>query len=97
VKEKNRRQAPWSASDLSGCTVLDGCLTLGQDEDPGMPRLLPRQPHYATQHPPENRHSEEDTHGYTGVRHRHLLAGPRRPGRLFPPLAQAAYTRYIDY
>jgi hypothetical protein len=86
VKEKNRRQAPWSASDPSGCTVLDGCPTLGQDEDPGTPGLLPRQPHQATQHhdATDHRHADEETQGHLGVRHRPLHAGPRRPGRLSP-------------
>jgi hypothetical protein len=58
--------------------VPDGCPTLGQDEDPGTPGLLPRQPHQATQHDPEHCHPDEDTQGYTGVCHRHLHAGPRR-------------------
>jgi hypothetical protein len=98
VKEQNRRQAPWSASDPSRCTVLDGCPTLGQDEDPGTPGLRPRQPHQATQYhdATDHRHADEETQGHLGVRHRPLHAGLRRPGEALPPLAQAAYTHYID-
>jgi hypothetical protein len=68
VKEKNRRQAPWSASGPSGYTVLDGCPTLGQDEDPSPPGLLPRQPHQATQHhdATDHRHADEETQGHLG-------------------------------
>jgi hypothetical protein len=71
VKEKNRSQAPWSASDPSRCTVLDGCPTLGQDEDPGTPGLRPRQPHQATQHHDATnyRPADEETQGHLGVRH----------------------------
>ena len=63
------RQVPWSASDPSGCTVLDGCPTLGQDEDPGTPGLLPRQPYQAAQHhdATDHRHADEETPGHLGA------------------------------
>jgi hypothetical protein len=63
------RQVPWSASDPSGCTVLDGCPTLGQDEDPGTPGLLLRQPYQAAQHhdATDHRHADEETPGHLGA------------------------------